>query len=557
MMMRRVVILILLVGLSACYHSYSSRQLDAAESVVQTQPDSALLILTRMDTTLLAIPREKARFSLLYSMALDKNYIDTTDLRVIAPAIEYYERKGSAREKMLAWYYQGRIQFNAREDTDAMNSMLHALSESRRCDAGRYTGLIYTIMADLCGRSFCWNEEKNYLELAQGAFSELGDSINALNIAGRLAYNMFNNGMVSESIHQMDSLEPLFKPIPALYTPLLSARAYAFASPEIKDYSSALNDFSSSIALGANLSPKLMAMYGLVLERCGYPEASQEILRRLSEQSEEGKVLSEYRQIEIMMEVGRFEDAYNALKQTSVYQDEEINRLLSQSLFRIQRDYFDLSQQQTQTQKERQFFFFLSLLLSLLLICGLSAILVAKALKRHREKEAQMDRLADSLRLALGDEQEKASLQMQENNQLREQFSGLYAAQIKMLESTYREYEQARRTGAGQKELYDKLLGIIHEIKGDVTKQHLFENLIDQNNENVMRKLREECPDLPKNDRMLYAYTVSGFDKTTICMLLGNISSDALNMRRSRLRKNLKMLNPPSLKFFLDKIALS
>ena len=555
--MKRIALIIWVFGLAACTRSYSSRQLDAAESVIQTRPDSALRILTQVDTTLLTKPREQARFSLLYSMALDKNYIDTTDLRVIAPAVAYYGRKGNAREKMLAWYYQGRIQFNAKVDADAMNSMLHALSESRRCDAGRYTGLIYTIMADLCGRSFCWNEEKSYLELAQGVFTELGDSITALNIAGRLAYNLFNNDMVLESIHQMDSLEPLYKPFPALYAPLLSARAYALASPEIKDYDSALNDFTSSIALGASLSPKLMAMYGLVLERCGYPEASQEILRRLSEQSEEGKVFSDYRQIEIMMEAGSYEDAYKALRQTSVYQNEEVNRLLSQSLFRTQRDFYSLQQQQLRTQKERQLFLFLTLLLSLLFVGAIVGVLVTIAFKRHREKEAEMDRLADSLRLALGNEQEKSSRQMQENSQLQEQFSGLYAAQIQMLESTYREYEKARRTGAGQKELYDKLLGIIHDIKGNDTNQHLFENLIDQNNGNVMAKLREECPGLPKNDRMLYAYTVSGFDKTTICMLLGNISPDALNMRRSRLRKNLKTLNPPSLAFFLEKIALS
>ena len=555
--MKRIALIIWVFGLAACTRSYSSRQLDAAESVIQTRPDSALLILTQVDTTLLTKPCEQARFSLLYSMALDKNYIDTTDLRVIAPAVAYYGRKGNAREKMLAWYYQGRIQFNAKADADAMNSMLHALSESRRCDAGRYTGLIYTIMADLCGRSFCWNEEKSYLELAQGVFTELGDSITALNIAGRLAYNLFNNDMVLESIHQMDSLEPLYKPFPALYAPLLSARAYALASPEIKDYDSALNDFTSSIALGASLSPKLMAMYGLVLERCGYPEASQEILRRLSEQSEEGKVFSDYRQIEIMMEAGSYEDAYKAMRQTSVYQNEEVNRLLSQSLFRTQRDFYSLQQQQLRTQKERQLFLFLTLLLSLLFVGAIVGVLVTIAFKRHREKEAEMDRLADSLRLALGNEQEKSSRQMQENSQLQEQFSGLYAAQIQMLESTYREYEKARRTGAGQKELYDKLLGIIHDIKGNDTNQHLFENLIDQNNGNVMAKLREECPGLPKNDRMLYAYTVSGFEKTTICMLLGNISPDALNMRRSRLRKNLKTLNPPSLAFFLEKIALS
>ncbi len=556
-MMKRIALLVLVFALAACTRSYSSRQLDVAESIIQSQPDSALRVLSRMDTSLLATPREHARFSLLYSMALDKNYIDTTDLRVIAPAVDYFTRKGNAREKMLAWYYQGRIYFNANQDSDAMNCMLHAITESKKCDAGRYTGLIFTIMADLCGRAFCWDEEKDYLELAQGVFTDLGDSLTALNIAGRLAYNMFNDGMVMESIKQMDSLEPLFKPIPALYAPLLSARAYALASSEIKDYDSSLKDFSASIALGANLSPKLMAMYGFVLDRCGHAKAAQDIFQRLSEQSKEGKVLSNYRQIEIMMDTGQYEDAYNALRQTAVYQDDEINRLISQSLFRTQRDYFELLQRQTQIEKERHFFFFMSILLLLLLLGGMTVLLVMRILKHHREKEAQMDRLAESLQLALGSEREKSSLHEQENQRLREQFNGLYAVQIEMLESTYREYEQARRTGAGQKELYDKLLGIIHEIKGDDSKQHLFEKLIDQNNDNVMARLREECPDLPKNDRMLFAYTVAGFDKTTICMLLGNISPEALNMRRSRLRKYLRTQAPPSLDLFLRKITLN
>lgn len=555
--MKRIALIIWVFGLAACTRSYSSRQLDAAESVIQTRPDSALLILTQVDTTLLTKPCEQARFSLLYSMALDKNYIDTTDLRVIAPAVAYYGRKGNAREKMLAWYYQGCIQLNSGDYNAAMNSMLQAKSESLKTNSGRYSGMISYIMSDLCARSFCWDEEKEYLNEAKDAFHFAEDTVSVLNAEIRLAKNEFNRGFPTLAIRQFDSLEVFVLQNTSMYSALLLDRAYVKASHEIKEFESSLHDYQKAFSLGAKPSYKSLAMYASVLENCGFQSDANEIYGYLSKQSKEGELLAQYRTINRMVEEGRFRDAYEALNQSVSYQNEEVNRLLSQSLFRTQRDFYSLQQQQLRTQKERQLFLFLTLLLSLLFVGAIVGVFVTIAFKRHREKEAEMDRLADSLRLALGNEQEKSSRQMQENSQLQEQFSGLYAAQIQMLESTYREYEKARRTGAGQKELYDKLLGIIHDIKGNDTNQHLFENLIDQNNGNVMAKLREECPGLPKNDRMLYAYTVSGFEKTTICMLLGNISPDALNMRRSRLRKNLKTLNPPSLAFFLEKIALS
>ena len=52
--------------------------------------DSCLTVLRSIDTTTLTRPADKARWSLLYAMALDKNYIDTTDLSVLQPAIDHY-----------------------------------------------------------------------------------------------------------------------------------------------------------------------------------------------------------------------------------------------------------------------------------------------------------------------------------------------------------------------------------------------------------------------------------------------------------------------------------
>ena len=54
-------------------------ELDDVESYIQERPDSALQILNKLDRKSLNTNKLRAKFSLLYSTALNKNYIDTTD----------------------------------------------------------------------------------------------------------------------------------------------------------------------------------------------------------------------------------------------------------------------------------------------------------------------------------------------------------------------------------------------------------------------------------------------------------------------------------------------
>lgn len=57
-------------------------------------------------------------------MALDKNWIDTTDVSVVMPAVEYYEKHGTADQKLKSLLYLGRIQyFNNRPDSAIISYM--------------------------------------------------------------------------------------------------------------------------------------------------------------------------------------------------------------------------------------------------------------------------------------------------------------------------------------------------------------------------------------------------------------------------------------------------
>lgn len=98
--------------------------LDKAENLMNSCPDSALFILSSIDKNGLGDDEEKARYALLMSMALDKNYIDTTTFDILQPAIDYYLKKGSADEKLRTYYYQGRIYQNRKNNDSAMQSFM-------------------------------------------------------------------------------------------------------------------------------------------------------------------------------------------------------------------------------------------------------------------------------------------------------------------------------------------------------------------------------------------------------------------------------------------------
>ena len=98
----------------------TERTLEDVASFIEERPDSALTILDTMDSFSLTTSALKARHSLLLAMARDKNYIDDTTDSIIAPAVSWYRRHGSADEKLLMNYYRGRIAVNAGDYETAM-----------------------------------------------------------------------------------------------------------------------------------------------------------------------------------------------------------------------------------------------------------------------------------------------------------------------------------------------------------------------------------------------------------------------------------------------------
>lgn len=120
-----VIVLFSVIMLVACErHTHAWKQMDIAEKLMNTKPDSALAILEGIPASNVKGKETSARYALLKSMALDKNCIDTTTFDVLQPAIDYYIEHGSPDEQLRTYYYQGRIYQNQGDNDLAMQSFM-------------------------------------------------------------------------------------------------------------------------------------------------------------------------------------------------------------------------------------------------------------------------------------------------------------------------------------------------------------------------------------------------------------------------------------------------
>lgn len=544
--MKRLILFCLLAfPLVSCVRERAlTREMDRVEACVNERPDSALTILRQIDTTSLLKPSEKARYALLYAMALDKGFIDTTDISIIRPAVHYYSKHGSSREKALSYYYEGRILYNAKRDAEALISQTHALENALKSAPDRNTGLIYSAMADLSSRSYCWEEAYDYLVKAKEVFFQIKDTAAANLATAKILVNHSNQGRKEEALQMADSL--LGESIPSsLYASLLIQKAGLMVDTTKVDYRPALDCYIQAFQNGGKPSAKQLAQYAYALGRCGYHEESRQVFDGLMHSGSRGAATAKTYKQELLADSGEYAEAYRLLRETLDSQAETVNQLITQSLFRTQRDYFKVLESEAVLKNKKQGYATAILLLSVLLVTVFLGILAYYNKKRATVKELEMERLAQSMQDALSEKEQAIS-------NLQVEFMDLHDARFRQLERYYKDYEMARRSGAGERDLYDKLLATIHDIEGDIEGQRYLDTLIDQKYNGIMKRLREECPDLPKQDYLLFSYTAAKFDNSTIGMLLGNISADAIHMRRSRLRKYLRSHQSPSSDDFLQ-----
>lgn len=130
--------------LIACSEQQSdNKQLILVDSLMQSQPDSALNILRGISMENFATQADSAYYALLLTQARDKNYIVQTDDSLIRYAVAYYDKTNDVRMQAKAHYYWGCVYRDMNRQAEAFREFLIAAPLTERAKEKRQLGLVY------------------------------------------------------------------------------------------------------------------------------------------------------------------------------------------------------------------------------------------------------------------------------------------------------------------------------------------------------------------------------------------------------------------------------
>ena len=541
--------------LVSCDNRQTRSLLQDVETYIQERPDSALRVLRKVDSLTLNTKSLRARYSLLFAMALDKNYIDTTALSILEPTVAYYERLGSPQDKMLSCYYLGRIYANRKDYPNAVIFYSQALRESGEYDY-YHRGLIYAASADAYNASFNDEEELRNTILAYECFEKIGDKDLDLSLY-KVAQAYHNNERfdVADSLYSLvysgkDSTSRL-----ALYAmeDLVSNDLYQ----EKQDVERDLELLEYVAEHRGNLSLESYYEYAYLLLLAGKESEAENILSQLSNREANGKTMEiRYRIAECK---GQNEEALALLKSMLSHQNDVVKKKLAQSVFKAQSDYYrltaEVSEQKSTIANQRS----VIILIAGLMMAGLLYIVFMKrktALIREKDRLAQAveesEKLLETVRNRAKQEKEerdKDIFDLKSHNErerdkikeLREMYVALYQKRFSEIGKYYDAALSHRLESIKEKAYHDVISStqaLFEEIASGSEGQKKFEARINADLDDIVSKIRSDFPKLKDDDIRFICYLIVGFDTSTISFLM-DISKENVRVKKHRLREKL------------------
>lgn len=548
--------------LVSCDNRQTKSLLQDVETYIQERPDSALRVLRKVDSLTLNTKALRARYSVLFAMALDKNYIDTTALSILEPTVAYYEKFGSPKDKMLSYYYLGRIYSNRKDYPNAVIFYSQALRESSEYDY-YHRGLIYAASADAYNASFNDEEELRNTILAYECFEKIGDKDLDLSLY-KVAQAYHNNERfdVADSLYSLvysgkDSTSRL-----ALYAmeDLVSNDLYQ----EKQDVERDLELLEYVAEHRGNLSLESYYEYAYLLLLAGKESEAENILSQLSNREANGKTMEiRYRIAECK---GQNEEALALLKSMLSHQNDVVKKKLAQSVFKAQSDYYrltaEVSEQKSTIANQRSI---IILITGLMIIALLYVIFMKRKSTLIREKDRltqaveESERLLETVRNRANEEKserEKDILDLKSRNEreqdkikdLREMYVALYQKRFSEIGKYYDAASSHRLESIKEKAYHDVISStqaLFEEIASGSEGQKKFEARINADLDDIVSKIRSDFPKLKDDDIRFICYLIVGFDTSTISFLM-DISKENVRVKKHRLREKLNGYSGPN-----------
>lgn len=514
-----------------------------AESQMQTSPDSALTTIMSVDRRQLRTPKDRARHALIYSQALDKNYIDVANDSLTRIASEYYDRYGPARERITAKFYHGRVLRNSGEYIKAMLAFLDAEQDIETTGDNYIAGLIYTQMGDIY---------KHYCDYTKSfeAYSKSRDHYEKAGLIQHRNYALLEMGKVLLNNKNPD------KGIELVNLSLSNAKIdndsilIELCLRELMMQYDLSNNNKSKQILNILISkfPKSFSNTDIIGTAAHiYAINSQKDIAQkyinhgweITQNKIDSSVMY-YHSARVNIQFKNYKQAYIDYNKSIALQLELFQESLRQPIISAQKDYFH-----SKAERNRRKYITGRIVAMTIAVFGIAISLAIVRYMRYRIrlKNEEINRY-----MATVNELQSTIRQHSDMAPLLER---LLKDRLQLIDELGNMYYEQPNTRKQQEHIYCKVKSVIDDLSNNRKTLDELEDIVNKCRDNKMARLRKDMPELKEKDFKLACYLFAGFSNRIICIFTGD-SIENIYKRKSRLKAKIAASNTPSRGAFSD-----
>ena len=563
-----------MIALCLCHMQSCSRinhinnTLSKVDFILDKDPKTALEKLDSIDQEMLVTRKMKARYALLRSISLDKNFIDLTTDTLIAPAVKYYNNHGSSDDKLKTLYYLGRIQYNAGNYNQAIVTLMKSLQFSDTASSIRTCALVHNLLVATYINSYMYSDAFEHIDKAYDYAVQCNDLRLADTILYRKAQLYNNSKQYDKAIELYSKIITANSISNELMSEVLCSYAHTLIVKDIPDYKFAVDLYERSLRILPSFNnPTHWGAYAYALNLVGRNDHSEKIfsqLKVLSESPELDIAFKSWRQ-HIYKKESRYKEAYDLISSIIPYQDSLFRVQMQNSGAKAQRDFWILKNtEQSIRQRHRSVVLFLviiSLFLSITVLYNVyrkrfdiymkeksSLFEISEAIRRQlreteedlRKNEEQFTNALTAQEIEINRLRSNISEREDKLKLLRADYAKMYKSQFKGLGELCEIFIRANEYNDSHKRVYNKVKEMLREINGDQEGHARFEKKINKTLNNIMVHFREDFPNYSESDYRFISYIIVGFDATTLAVIFDMPSLAAVYMKKSRIKKHIQ-----------------
>ena len=544
--MRQFVFIFLSFILLSCRSYDVNRTLQDIDSYIMTRPDSALTVLEGMSRDVLRTERQRAHHALLYAMALDKNYIDVSEDSIASVAVNYYSRKGPMKYRARAYYYLG-LAYYYQQDYDRAILEFTKAEKAAEVSDSLYLGMTKSFQARVYNRTYNDVEEIRCLLDAQRIYQAISDEFKVQAVKLRLAKaysnsfeydksdslftEIFNDGDISEQVKAYS----------------LSSYAFLKMVKSQRNPSAAIAMYEQIINYDGAMTTQDYWAYSFALNLVGRKEESKMFMDELSVTDTSSS--SFYWQYLISKYNYDYKQALSYLEESNFRDNKVIMASLRQSLALAQRDYYESESRLAEYKTKTRTYTLVSVIIICLLVLALGYFAVSRYVRKQNDEKDRYINYANEVSRQLKALQSDADAMPALKRKYIELYKDKFES-LRVLCDNYLLYQD--RTDA-EKKMYSRVVTMINEIRGDKSSIGELESILDKDLDGLMTALRSEIK-AKEVDYSIYAYSIIGFDATTISNLL-NLSVNQVYIRKSRIKRQIEKSDSENKVRFLEMLS--